>query len=70
MTDTAYHINSLTKKAIAITNEEWDEISNMLCAKNLQLYFKIVPLKVAVSSLCESLDFTKEAEQVAEEVMA
>lgn len=68
MSDTAYYINSMTKNVLAFSDEELKEIGDLLVMKRLDLFFKFSPLMASVDLLRKSLDFTKESEQVAEEV--
>ena len=67
MSNTAYWVNCLAKRALSITEEEWKKIRDELSEES---YSKILPVLTSVSLLRSSLDFTEEAEQVAEEVTA
>lgn len=70
MSDTAYYINRLAKNALAISDNEWGAMLSNIINTDLRVYFALVEVKVSVELLRKSLDFTEEAEQVAEEVTA
>lgn len=65
MSNTAYHINSLTKKALALSIEEWQSVIDIVIAKDVNMSFKLIDVKVSVDLIRKELDFAEQAEEAA-----
>lgn len=65
MSNTAYHINSLTKKALALSIEEWQSVIDIVIAKDVNISFKLIDVKVSVDLIRKELDFAEQAEEAA-----
>ena len=65
MSNTAYHINSLTKKALALSREEWQSVIDIVIAKDVNISFKLIDVKVSVDLIRKELDFAEQAEEAA-----